>query len=342
MNTKADIKAAVIGTGRIGMLLESDPMRIKPATHLGMWLEHPDTELAAACDTDPEKLETARGYKPDLATFTEPEELLDEIKPQIVSIATWRDSHYDMMKLAMEKGVPVIICEKPISEKLADAQEVVDEARDRGVHLIINHRRRFDPLLHKLRKEIRDGEFGEILQVSTQYVYGLMTTGTHLIDALRFLLGDLAGEVKWVSGHANELQCFAPDDDPCIDGILGFENGLKASIQSLDMKSFDIFDFRIYGREALVHFHNIGRNIDIYPVIASPEHEGFTELSGEPARQLGGEPRNLFRFLADNAIACLRGNGSSLSTGEDSLMALKILLAMIQSAGEDGRKIEIQ
>ena len=94
-------------------------------------------------------------------------------------------------------------------------------------------------------------------------------------------------------------------------------------------------------RKALVHFHSIGRNIDIYSVKDSPEHDGFTELSEQPSDRRGGAPRDLFRHLADNAIGCLDGSETSRSTGEDSLQALGILLSMKQSAEQGGAQIDI-
>ena len=143
--------AAVIGTGRIGMGLESDPLRLKPATHFGMWQSHPRTRLAAVCDSDPAKLETAKAKAPGIRTFTSPEKLLVEIKPDLVSIATWRDSHYDMMKLALDHGVPAIVLEKPIADTIEQAREIVDRANGLGTHLFVNHRRRFDALLYEIR-----------------------------------------------------------------------------------------------------------------------------------------------------------------------------------------------
>ena len=118
-----------------------------------------------------------------------------------------------------------------LAERLEDARELVDEARRRGVELLVNHRRRFDPLLYPLRDELREGLVGRLQQVSSSYVYGLVTTGTHLVDALRFLFGGLEGEVVWAVGLRNERPHFAPPDDPCIDGLLGFESGVKASVQ---------------------------------------------------------------------------------------------------------------
>lgn len=334
-------KAAVIGVGRIGMLLEADPKRLKPATHFGMWASHPRAELVAVCDNDPAKLERATEMLPSVATYTDAEALLREVRPDVVSIATWKDTHHEMMKLALEHGVKAIVCEKPIAERYEHAHEVVQEARSRGVELLINHRRRFDPLLYPLREDIRRGIIGRLLQVSTYYVFGLVTTGTHLIDTLRFLLGPTEGEIEWVAAYPNSLPHHAPPDDPCVDGFIGFESGLKASVQSLDIRKYDLFHFDFYGDGGKIVLKNIGRDIDVYRVMESPEHAGFTELELEPSERRGGAPRDQFRFLADNAIDCLEGKATSLSTGEDSLKALEILLAMQRSVAEDGARVRV-
>lgn len=321
-------RAAVIGTGRIGMLLEADPKRTKPATHVGLWIAHPRTDLVAVCDADPKKFEIARQMEPTVKTYTDPEELLKTEKPDIVTISTWKDSHYAMMKLALKYKIPAIVLEKPIAEKQEHAREIVDEAKKLGIHVFVNHRRRFDPLLYQIRDAMRAGLIGEIMQVSSMYVYGLVTTGTHLIDALRFFLGD----VEWVAAYPNRKEHYAPGDDPCVDGMLGFANDVKVSVQSLNIRDYDLFQIEFYGRKGKIAFKNIGRDFFISRVVESPEHQGFTELDESHVEHRGGQPRNQFLFLGDNVIDCLEGRATSLSTGEDSLRALEILLAMQKSA----------
>lgn len=335
--SKKKYKAAVIGTGRIGMLLESDPKRMKPATHVGLWLNHPRTELAAVCDTDPKKFEVAKTMKTDIKTYIDPELLLREVKPDIVSISTWKDTHYEMMKLALKYNIPAIVLEKPIAEKIEHAREIVEEAKEKGAHIFVNHRRRFDPLLYEIREKIKNGLIGEIMQVSSFYVFGLVTTGTHLIDALRFFLG----EVKWVTAFPNKKKHFAPSDDPCADGVIGFENDVKASIQSLNIKDYDVFEIVFWGRYGKLVFRNIGRDFELYKVVDSPEHEGFTELENKPSKSWGGKPRNQFMFLGDNVINCLEDKATPLSTVEDSLRDLEILIAMQESIKQGGKVIEV-
>jgi len=333
--------AAIIGIGRIGMMLERDPKRLKPATHFGMWASHPRVKLVGVCDSDPGKRHLAKSMLPTVQTYASASEMLEDTKPDIVSIATWKDTHYEMMKLALSGGVAAIVCEKPIAERYEHAKEIVEDAGKLGIHLFINHRRRFDPLLYVLRDEMRKGIIGEIMQVSTYYVYGLVTTGTHVIDTLRFLLKDITGEIGWVAAFPNSFSHHHPENDACLDGFVFFENGLKASVQSLNIKDYDIFEFHFYGRHGRIVLKNIGRDIEVYRVEESPEHEGFTELGDQPVERRGGAPRDQFRCLATNVIDCLEGKAISLSSGEDSLKALEVLLAMQRSAADGGAKTEI-
>jgi len=338
---KNTYNVAVIGIGRIGMLLENDPLRLKPATHFGLWSSYPNTQIIAVCDNNPKNLEIAKKNLPEVKTYLSAEEMFNNENIDIVSIATWKDTHYEMMNISIENDIPAIVCEKPIAEQYEQAEEIVNKIKEKEIHLFINHRRRFDPLLYTLKNDLKNGIIGEILQVSAYYVFGLITTGTHLIDALRFFLTEIAGEVKWVAAFPNQFKTFHPVDDPCIDGFLGFENGLKVSIQSLNMKDYDIFDFYLYGKKGKIVFKNIGRDIEIYNVIDSPEHKGFTELGDNPVEKRGGVPRNQFGYLAKNVIDCIEGRATSLSTGEDSLKALQILLAMQESAQNNGKVTEV-
>ena len=133
------------------------------------------------------------------------------------------------------------------------------EDKTKKVKVLVNHRRRYDEKIIDLRKKIKSGIIGKITQVSSFYVYGVLTTGTHLVDTLRMLLNDTAGEVKKVIGFNNYFGFHCPKDDKNIDGILIFENNLKATIQSLDIKKYDNFDIYLYGTKGKILISGIGR-----------------------------------------------------------------------------------
>ena len=55
MSNKKKVSVCLIGPGRIGMTLELDKLRKKPATHFGMWLKNKEANLIAVCDVDDNK-----------------------------------------------------------------------------------------------------------------------------------------------------------------------------------------------------------------------------------------------------------------------------------------------
>ena len=196
-----------------------------------------------------------------------------------------------------------------------------------------------------MRKKIINGEIGKILQVSSYYVYGLLTTGTHVIDTLRFLLKDVAGEVDKVSGHLNNFQFYHSKDDKNYDAVIIFKNGLKATMQSLDIKKYDIFDFHIFGTKGKLLITGIGRSIFKYKVIKSPEHEGFDELNLSPKKFCKSLPRKQFLKLAQNATSCLQNKKTEpLCSAYDSYVDMEVIDKIILSAknGSFDKKIKLK
>ena len=66
------------------------------------------------------------------------EQALKELKPDVVSINTLPDTHADYAIKAMEAGAHVFV-EKPLAENVASAQRVVDTARRTGKKLVVGY-----------------------------------------------------------------------------------------------------------------------------------------------------------------------------------------------------------
>ena len=157
-------------------------------------------------------------------------------RPKVVSISTWKDTHYEISNFCIDNGVKVIILEKPLANSISEAKKLISKLKTKKTKVLVNHRRRFDTDIIKLQSKIKNGIIGDILQVSSFYVYGLLTTGTHLIDTLRMLLKERCGEVIQVSGYKNLSNNFKPNDDENYDAVLKFKSGIISTIQNLDMK----------------------------------------------------------------------------------------------------------
>ena len=336
MNKK--IKVAIIGVGRIGMLLELDKKRIKPASHFGMWNSNRKVSLEAVCDEDPKKFKIVKKLNKKVKFFTDAREMLTNIKPDIVSISTWKNTHFKFCKLCIENNIKTIVLEKPLANTLNQSKTLIRLINKNKTKVLVNHRRRFDEQAIKLKKLIKKGRIGKIKQVSCFYVYGLLTTGTHVVDTLRMLLNDIAGEVTKVIGIKNINNDFTPKDDKNYDAILFFRNGLKVHMQSLNMKDYDIFDFYFYGSKGKILFTGIGRTANVYNITKSPEHTNFTELNSNSIKIFGDKPRKQFKTLSENAVECLLNKKKvPFCTAEDSFIDMKIIEAIKKSANNNSK-----
>jgi len=94
---------------------------------------------------------------PDLAgypVFADFSSALSETRPDLVVIATYSDSHADYAIAAMRAGAHVFV-EKPLATSVADAQRVVDCARETGRKLVVGYILRHHPSWVRLIEEAR-------------------------------------------------------------------------------------------------------------------------------------------------------------------------------------------
>jgi predicted dehydrogenase len=329
----------VIGAGRIGLTLEGDPKRRKPATHAGTWIGNTATELVGLSDLNNALPRRAKSVAPDVPCFSDHRRMLAELRPDIVSIATHADTHVDIAMDALEAGARALVCEKPLSDNARDAARLTRAATEAGAILIVNHARRFDPMLGRLRDDLEAGLIGEIRKVSGSYVYGLHSTGSHLIDLIRFLTIPRLGDVAEVSGWDAGDGFHGPPGDPCIDGSMRFENGVLAAIQSLNIKDFDLFELSILGSEGRVEIRDRALRADIYPARGAETRSGFRDLSLASEETRRSEVETYFAAMGDHVVACLKGEATPASTGADSVAALRILDALRQSARTNGVRL---
>ena len=336
------IKVCLIGAGRIGLYHEADKKRLKPASHFGMWIKEKNINLSAICDKNVNSYLFAKKLKENIKFYTNINSLLINENPEIVSICTWKDTHYKITKKCIDFGIKTIVLEKPLATKINDGKKLINLAKKHSVKIIVNHRRRFDEEIIKLKRKIDNGIIGEIKKVNCFYVYGIQATGTHVVDTLRMLLNNTAGEIKNVIGIKSYRKDFCSKDDVNLDAILFFQNGLNCSMQVMNIKDYDVFDFHIYGSKGKILISGIGRDIYQYKIENSKEHSGFKEINPKYEKLCKSSPRPQFKILAKNAIDCLKKRSKPLCDEIDSYKALCVLDAIIKSANNNSKKIKVK
>lgn len=106
-------KAAVIGVGFIGA-----------GSHVPAYQTDERCELVAVADVKPGAAEyVAKNYGVE-KFYEDPQQMLEECRPDVVSICVPNQYHKQWSIAALEAGANVL-CEKPISVTLADAKEIL-------------------------------------------------------------------------------------------------------------------------------------------------------------------------------------------------------------------------
>ncbi|MET0746155.1 MAG: Gfo/Idh/MocA family oxidoreductase [Microvirga sp.] len=124
-------RVLVVGLGNMGM------------AHANAYARIEGFELAGLCTRNIEDLALPEALR-EVPRFTEFETALASVRPDVVSINTWSDTHAPYAVRAMEAGAHVFV-EKPLADTVADAERVVETARRTGRKLVVGYILRHHP-----------------------------------------------------------------------------------------------------------------------------------------------------------------------------------------------------
>ena len=88
-----------------------------------------------------------------------------------VAIMTPNDSHYPYSMAALERGFDVI-CDKPMTNTLEDAEKLHQKVVDSGLVFALTHNYTGYPVVRQAKAMVMAGEVGEIRMVQVEYVQG--------------------------------------------------------------------------------------------------------------------------------------------------------------------------
>jgi len=138
---------------------------------------------------------------------------IDDIKtkdPVILATPLWQ--HHEQTLKLLKRGHDVYV-EKPMAETALQVDELI-EHRSNQV-LMAGHIFLYNPLLHKLKNIIDNGELGNIKHVKTERLnWGIRQTKTtpalslapHDVSILQYLIGDISVESSRSLNFSNNVQ----------------------------------------------------------------------------------------------------------------------------------------
>ena len=186
----------------------------------------PETEVVGVFDLGADTRAEFVDCWGDVPTYDDYPRMLEEIKPELLCIATRQTMHADQIELAVRAGVQGILCDKPLVTSLAEMDRVV-RACER-VPLLFALDRRWFTRYRDLRTRIAGGVIGPITNIVAYGLPNLINHGPHWYDTLLALAGDI--EPTWVSGLVDDVSAEPEDSRRRMDasgrGQIGLANGV--------------------------------------------------------------------------------------------------------------------
>ena len=343
----SDVRIAILGAGLIGR------------EHIRLVAAHPSATLAAVVDPDPAaRAEAARLGVP---WYDALEPMLDAVRPEGVIVALPNRLHVPAALACVARRIPVLV-EKPLSDTVASALELVEAGERAGVPVLAGHQRRHSPDILAARRAVIDGEIGDLVAISGVWLVRkhdsyfdaewrrrkgggpLLINLIHDIDCFRFICGEIESVQAITS---NRQRGFAVEDTTAV--LMRFENGALgtfllsdtvpspytwdgASGQALYFPHQPEDCYVIGGRKASLAVPSMHLWQPVWP-------DGDWR-DANTRRRLQADRSSCYVNQLENFVGVIRGAAAPHVTAREGALSLAAILA-VERAAEEGRSVRV-
>jgi predicted dehydrogenase len=314
--------------------------------HARIYKEDPLAELVGVCDIVKERADAA-AERLGVPAFYDAGKMLQELAPDLCGITTggyeYGSDHYEPTMQALEAGCHVL-GEKPISNEIDKAEEMVAKAREKGVCYGINFNHRFTPAAYLAKRWLDEGRLGHLLFVnmsmwiknpaeSSPYFH-IKALHPHTVDIMRHFCGDIEA-----------VQCFATKAPgrriwSTAHFSLKFKNGVVGGLTgSYDIeRGHPMERCEVAGTGGRFVIEDMWREVTLYPT-GNLEKIVYTNPVFGGIRDFEDTFRNCIHKFLEQVTAGVPPEEID-GSGADGLAAQKVLAAAIESL-ENGTVVEV-
>jgi predicted dehydrogenase len=240
------LKIGIFGAGHLGKI------------HIQQWKEIEGIELVGFFDPNDENAASAiEQYQ--VKRFNSESELLEACTA--VDIVTNTTTHYEIAKLALLLGKHIFV-EKPFTNTLSEAQELIKLVKEANVKCQIGHVERFNPALLALGDMPIEPMFIESHRLSTFNPRGtdvsvILDLMIHDIDIILHLV---KSPVKRISASGVAVMSETPD---IANARIEFDNGCVANLTSSRISLKKMRKMRLFQRDAYISVDFLDKKTEI-------------------------------------------------------------------------------
>lgn len=322
---------------------------------LRAWAETRGATIVALCDRDEVRLASTADSFGITRTYTDAVKMLEHENQALdfLDVATTVSSHVPLVSLAAQARLPVI-CQKPLTESLDEAADLVKLCRAQPVPLMVHENFRWQRPMRTIRKLLEEGVVGRPFwaRVSFRSAYDVYAAQPYLAEDKRFIIKDLGIHLldvaRFLLGEVTSLTARTRRVNPQIVGedvatiMLEHENDATSLVDcsyatAREHELFPQTEIEIDGERGtirlfedyklVVHADGQTRRFDVRPDAGRwgpPPWHGIQE--------------SVFN-IQEHFIECLRSARDPETSGADNLMTLSLVAAAYESAACSARPI---
>lgn len=315
------LKVGVLGAGHLGKI------------HLKLLQQSEKYELVGFYDENLEngkKIAEEFGYRQfnTIATLIHAVDVIDIVTPTL--------SHYKCAKVAIKSGKHVFI-EKPISNTVAEAEEIIALANEYQVKGQVGHVERFNPAFIATKDMIENPMF-----IETHRLAEFNPRGTDVPVVLDLMIHDIDAILSVVNSkvkniHASGVSIISDTPD-IANARIEFENGCVANLTSSRISMKNMRKSRFFQKDAYISVDFLDKICEVVRMKDAPETPGDFDMILQNAEGVKKQiyfanpdvaPNNAILDELDTFADAINNNTTPIVTLEQGTEALRVAYRII-------------
>ncbi len=307
------VKVAVVGVGHLG------------SRHARIYSELERVELVGVVDSDPARAEEI-GKEYGCPAFKRLEDLPPAVEAASVVVPT--DRHYEVAAALMERNCHLLV-EKPITDNITTARELLRLAEKGNLLLQVGHVERFNPGILALEKIVKEPRFIECHRNAP-----FQPRGTEVGVVLDLMIHDLDIILYLVASPVESLEAVGATvlsgHEDIANARIKFKNGCIANITTSRISPGRLRKIRIFQDDAYISLDYMGRTGNIFRREAG-------RIVSDPLPITEGEP---LKLELESFLEAVRLGGKPQVPAKDSLAALRVAVEVTREVEKCEKKLK--
>jgi len=298
------VKVGIVGLGAVGERL------------LWQFAKHPQTVVAAICDTNTVRLKELQEKIENVQIYTNYQELIADASIDLVYVAVPPKFHHPIVLEAAKAGKH-ILCEKPLANSLMEAEEMAEAVDRADVVNAINFPLPYSNAVHTFKAKWESGTIGSLKRVELKmhfpewprawqqnpWIAGKEQGGfireitPHYIQVMQDLFGEITYEQSFIDYPSNPELC-----ETGVIAKLQLKDGTSVVIDGLSgIGRKEEISFKLYGEKGTLALKNWGQlegetnEQSAFPIEVSDNNE-HQDLISEIMKAIEGKQAKLVSF----------------------------------------------